>query len=402
MKPRQTVLEKFSTFLRFETDAYQLWLKDARQHRRMSQGIQKNPEHLEEYWVVHWHQVWQTSQPSSEGFLVAYLQEPCFWAVQKVQRRLMSLQMPLADLFQMAIASSEQVLNGFDSDQGFALSSYANVMFANAVRGSLRQQKAADLCTDWTLLRKTSRKRMQQALQTLGLADIEQSQYLWAWDCFKQVYVPTQQAGYSTLPPPTSEQWDQMAQLFNQGRLTQCDPSTESQDGNAIATWIKASGKAVRAYLYPQQLSLNQPKVSDAGGEYLDDLLDEDNLQGLELLEVKEAVQTRRQQQKELQAALSSIIQSLEPDSQKLLTYYYRDHLKQKAIAEALKIQQYAVSRQLARVRKSILKGLAQWSHEELHISLDSNLLNSMNTVLEDWLEAFFEKDGSSKPAMET
>ena len=34
------------------------------------------------------------------------------------------------------------------------------------------------------------------------------------------------------------------------------------------------------------------------------------------------------------------------------------------------------------------MKALAKWSQEELHIALDPNLLNSMNTVLEDWLEA--------------
>jgi hypothetical protein len=90
----------------------------------------------------------------------------------------------------VAIARIDKVLKGFDRERGFNLKSYASITFANLIRELLRQQKEIDICSDWSLLRKLSQKRMMEALVDAGLDPETIESYVLAWNCLKTIYVP--------------------------------------------------------------------------------------------------------------------------------------------------------------------------------------------------------------------
>jgi len=80
----------------------------------------------------------------------------------------------------------------------------------------------------------------------------------------------------------------------------------------------------------------------------------------------------------------------LPPQSQKLLQLYYQQGLTQQQIAKQQQIQQYQVSRQLAKTRESLLLAIAKWSQETMHISPTSNVVKYISAVLEEWLQNYF------------
>ena len=65
-------------------------------------------------------------------------------------------------------------------------------------------------------------------------------------------------------------------------------------------------------------------------------------------------------------------------------------NLTQSEIASQLQIKQYQVSRQLSRVRQQLLRSVAQWSQESLHISIDSAVLANVSAVIHEWLQSHY------------
>lgn len=83
-------------------------------------------------------------------------------------------------------------------------------------------------------------------------------------------------------------------------------------------------------------------------------------------------------------------IAQLEPQVQEILQLYYAKELTQDQIAKQLQIQQYTVSRRLKKAQETLLRFLANWSKDSLHISVTSDLLNSINILMEEWLKNYY------------
>ena len=99
-----------------------------------------------------------------------------------------SAQYGVADCFQIAIAQLDKILKGFNAEQGFDLKNYAIAAFSSLIRDQLRQRKEVDICTDWSLLRKVSQKRLVAALQAQGLTQAEIERYLLPGDLIAHLY----------------------------------------------------------------------------------------------------------------------------------------------------------------------------------------------------------------------
>jgi RNA polymerase sigma factor (sigma-70 family) len=394
MLPRQNTVEIFSTFVQFDYDRFGGWATDARLRRSMRQALAElATENSSNFWALYWHQIWQ-EQPQSvaKEHLAAYLQEICFWSAVKTIDGFNSAQYTVPDCFQVAIARIDKVLRGFDRDRGFNLKSYASITFGNLIRELLRQKKEIDICSDWSLLRKLSRKRMSEALTNAGLDRDTTERYVLAWNCFKTLYVPERSTATRQLPKPEPETWQGIARLYNRERLTQLEPSETATPEN-IEKWMLICVKAARSYLFPNVTSINQPKPGYESGEIGDSLVGEVNESLLNELIADEAVQQRQQQQTDINQFLSSTIKNLKPEEQKLLELYYSLGLKQAEIARQLDTQQYSISRKLSRVRKTLLKALAKWTQSTMHISLTSDILNNISALLEEWLAGYYDSE---------
>ncbi|MBV9386645.1 MAG: sigma-70 family RNA polymerase sigma factor [Chroococcidiopsidaceae cyanobacterium CP_BM_ER_R8_30] len=393
MRPRQTITEFFSTFLQFDADRVGGWATDPKLRRSMlnCQDRLPQPETSKDFWVFYWYKLWQT-QPYSlaEAHLSAYLQEVCFWAAQKTIASFSTAQYTLSDCFQMAIVRVNKVLKGFNPQTGFSLSNYASVVFRSVLKDILRQQQEVDICTNWSLLRKLSQKRLVESLQHAGLSAETVACYLLAWNCFKTIYVPLQATGTRQLPKPDSATWKAIVKLYNAERYRQLSPPGPECSLEMCEKWMIICAKAARAYLYPTFTSINTPKPGQASGELLDDLPELTHTSLLNQLIEQEEQQNKDLQQSHLYTLLAAALTKLAPEAQRILQMYYGQELTQQQIAEQLAVKQYTVSRRLTKSRESLLLALAGWSNEALHISLTSEVLNNISTVLEEWLKVYY------------
>jgi RNA polymerase sigma factor (sigma-70 family) len=301
-----------------------------------------------------------------------------------------STQYTISDCFQVAIAGIDKVLKGFNPQQGYNLKNYASITFSNLIRELLRQRQEVDICSDWALLRKLSQKRLEESLKNAGLTKDTIVRYVLAWNCFKTLYVPSQASSTRRLSKPERKSWEKIVKLYQQESKGKLPESEEVVTPETLEKWLTACVKAARAYLYPSVTSINQPRSGEGSGEIVDNLPGEVDDSLLTEMIVEEEQAYRNQQQSQISQVLLEAINHLDPDERKLLELYYAQKATQTEMAQQLGTKQYNVSRKLSKARKTLLKSLAQWSKETLHISLTSDVLNGISAVLEEWLAGHY------------
>jgi RNA polymerase sigma factor (sigma-70 family) len=387
------IVELFSTFIQFQTEYSSVWVADARLRRSMQHCLSNSPAApvSESFWVLYWYNTWLNSPETlAEQHLSAYLQEPCYWAAQQMVRRFTSVQYRLPDYFQSGIAEVGTVLRGFNLNKGASLKTYAGIVFSSLLRDLLRQRQEADLCTNWTLLRKVSKKRLVEALQNIGLSPVTIAQYRLAWACFNEVYSPP---STDLKIKPEQRLWAAAAALYNSERLNQLSASS-TISAEAIEQWLNACVTAIRMYLHPPVASLNAPKPEQSSGDLQDNLA----AYGSDLLTemiAQEEEENRQVQQGQVHSRLMNALEKLQTDSQELMRLYYQQGLTQQQIMQQLNMSQASVSRRLTKAREALLTTLVQWSEEELHIFPTPTLIKEMSMVLNEWLLLRYGESGS-------
>jgi RNA polymerase sigma factor (sigma-70 family) len=385
MRIRQSIPELFSTFLRFESDQVTHWLTDSRLHRSINQHLGQMPEETaDQFWAMYWHRAWrkEVNQTLAVGHVSAYLQEACYWSVQKTIPRSQSLQFQLADLFQVAISSVPKILKACDPDERASLKTYASSAFGNTIRDWLRQRREIDLCSHWGLLLKISRKRLIEVLQNEGLDAKTIEQYLTAWRCFELCYVPAKTPGVRQTAAPSAEAWNAIATQYSKERDETVSPTV-------LERWLTYCANRAREQLYPNVSSLNAPKVGQDSGEWQDDIADPERDSLLSEMIAQEDHTERLDQRSQLNQVLENAIAELDPTTQQLLQLYYQQQLTQQQIAKQLEVQQYTVSRKLSKVRETLLLKLVRWS-QEIYPATNAEVIKSMGLVLEEWLQRHY------------
>ncbi|MBX9258739.1 sigma-70 family RNA polymerase sigma factor [Desmonostoc muscorum CCALA 125] len=386
MQPRQSIIEIFSTFVQFAGDRFSRWAIESSLRRSMQSSVNHTPQETSEYfWALYWYKFLQVSETEvlAKQHLTAYLQEPCYWVSQKTVTNFASTQYKLSDCFQIAIAQVDKVLKGFHPNQGFSLKNYANAIFGSAIRETLRQNSEIDICTDWGLLRKITKKFLVESLQNAGLPPEDINAYIFAWESFKTLYIPTKTGTSRQLSRPNDVIWQGIAKAYNSQSSQPVNPQT-------LEKWLLNAAKAVRKYRYPTPESLNISKGSDDSWEWLDNLPGSQQESLINEIVAQEEEQTRISQQTEINKVLVVAIAQLEPQLQEIVKLYYGEQLTQDKIAKQLQMQQYTVSRRLKKAQEALLRSLANWSRDNLHITLTSDLLKSINIVMEEWLKNYY------------
>jgi RNA polymerase sigma factor (sigma-70 family) len=398
MHPRQSITDLFSTFVQFEADRFSSWATDARLRRNIKACLNRiaDAQNSEKFWAVYWHKCWCQEQnegspspsPSfSLAHMSAYLQEACYWSAQKMMPRVQGLQYNLSDFFQVAIAELPKILKACDPDINGNLKAYASKAFGSIIRDYLRQRREIDFCTDWGLLFKVSRKRLRESLENAGLGSETIESYLLAWTCFENIYLPKKSPQLRQISAPDRETWEAIVCAYNKLRYQQLSFSTPECTKETLERWLTYSASRVRSYLYPNVASLNSPKPGQVEGELQDDLTDPIQESLLVELIDQEQRQERLQQQIQINQVIEEALTKLEPSLRELIQLYYQQGLTQQEIAQKLGIQQYNVSRKLAKTRESLLLVLTRWIQENLHISVTSYVVKDMSTLLEEWLQ---------------
>jgi RNA polymerase sigma factor (sigma-70 family) len=386
MNPRTSILDLFSTFAYFEGDRFRCWLTEAKLQRSIQRCIAAQADRSEGLWSIYWFQQWQRQDsPLAETHLFAYLQEPCYWVSQKMARRMQTSQYTLADYFQMANIDISRVLNGFAVDRGSSLKSYASLVLENALKDTLRQRQAVDICSDWALLRKWSKKRVREVLDRVGVVEPEASEYQLAWFCFKTLYTPNDSGGERSATP-TPALWQEIADFYNVQQQSQLAVPGVTISSTQIEVRLTKLGRWLRDYLYPTVNSLNLPKLGDEAGEFQDDLSDDDGLTLLDVAIEREEITHRTAQQSQLQTILIQAVADLAPELQEILQLFYQQGLSQQELASNLKLSQPTVSRRLKKAEESLLQALLAWIESQLNQFPDPTVLKSISTTLRECL----------------
>jgi RNA polymerase sigma factor (sigma-70 family) len=394
MRQRKDLIEIFSTFLQFEGDRPQGWAIEPRLNRSMTRSIQVEPRGSEDFWVIYWlRQYAQQANATNPALhlaishLSAYLQETCFWAVNRVMPRVGSIQMKLSDCFQVAIADVPKLVAGFDASKLAGLKAYANTVFSNCLRDRLRQQREIDFCTEWGLLQKISRKRLLDALIANNFDVASRDRYYVAWQALTSHHSSEKSPKLRSIAAPDPETWQLIEQSYNRERKK--FPHLTVATAKELEKWLLDAAKKVRSYLYPTISSLNVKKGDDTEAEWESDLVGNE-LEPMADLEEQETRAERQTQQQQMVAVLHEAIAKLDAPASQLLTLYYRDRATQQNIAQQLEMPQYTVSRKLTRVRENLLKEIVAWGQTALHIQPTSDVISAISPLLEEWLESFY------------
>jgi RNA polymerase sigma factor (sigma-70 family) len=395
MRQREDLIEIFSAFLQFEGDRPTLWAIDSRLHRSMTRSVAIEPRGSEHFWVVYWlKQYTQTAAESpavrqSIDHLAAYLQETCFWSVNRVMPRMGALQMRLSDGFQVAISDVPKLLAAFDASKPTSLKAFANTVFGNCLRDCLRQRQEIDVCSNWGLLQKISRKRLLDALVANNFDPVICDRYYLAWKALTSNYSCAKSPKLRTIAAPTAETWQLIAQSFDRDRAE--FPHVTAATAKELEKLLLDAAKKVRGYLYPTINSLNVKKGNDTEADWEGDLVGSEAAP-MEYLEEQETIAERQTQQQQMVAVLEAAIAKLDAPARQLLTLYYRDGATQQNIAQQLDLPQYTVSRKLSKARETLLKAILAWGQTSLHIAPTSDVINSISALLEEWLESFYAR----------
>ncbi|BAY23573.1 hypothetical protein NIES2100_33650 [Calothrix sp. NIES-2100] len=395
MQPRQGIVEIFSTFVQFDADKFSGWVTDPKLRRSIKSCLEQSAkQESDRVWAIYWYKVWH-NKPSSlaVGHVSAYLQEVCFWVGRKFALNFPT-QLSVADCFQIAIASVPKILKSFNPQYSSNLNSYAQLAFERVIKDAIRLRQEADISSDWALLHKVSRKRLIQSLQNAGFKPQNIESYVLAWECFKELYT-AENTTIRQLNRPSADSWQAITRLYNTERLQQLNFANAAVNEQTMEQWLLACAKVVRTFMYPKMVSADAP-LKDAEDSNLLDILSPD-LQTSVLTELVEQEETAnmRSQQAQLKQILQQAIAALDAESQKLLQAYYIQELTQQEIATQLNIKQYNVSRRLSSIKKSLLLTLTQWSQNTLHISPKSDVMDAINTGLEEWLKVQYKGLGA-------
>lgn len=387
MRRRQEITDMFSTFVQLEGGRFSKWLTDIKLYRNIQNHLERSSETLksENFWALYWHKHWFSgSNNLARMHLLAYLQEPCYWTASKAVAKFTLSQYTLADYFQMAIAEVEIILKDFNPEKCSSLKAYAIMAIPSRLRDILRQRREADICTNWALLRKVSKKLLSEALSTAGLSQSAIAQHRLAWTCFKELYVQNQPGSTSQLPEPNRQLWEAITNLYNHERFNQLTQPTEQRNAQTIEQWLTQTAIYVRAYLFPPVKSLNAFKQDDHTTVTFD-LPDPSSDSPMADMIAAEDVQNRQNQISQISAVLLKALQSMDVQSQEVLKLYYQQGLTQQQIIQQLQMSQPTVSRRLVKGREFLLGALIQWS-QDLNISVNSNQIKDMSLALEELL----------------
>ncbi len=384
MHPRQSIIDKFSTFIQFDAERFQNWAKDGKLRRSIQSCINQNPEETSDnVWAIYWHKRWQKEQLTiAQQHLNAYLQEPCYWSSQKIAQTFSATGHSLPDFFQIAIIQIDRILKGFNPNQGFILKNYASTAFSSIIRETLRQRHEVDICSTWGMLRKTSQKRLIESLEAAGLSKETITNYTNAWNCYQLIYAPTQNNTSRKLSRPDDKMWDAITKAYN----TQAPSKVSAQ---TLESWMQTCASSIRNFLYPSVTSINTPTGSEEIYEIIDNIPSNENSPLVEIISEEEQL-SRDSQLSEISQVLIEAVNKLEPEAQQILKLYYTQGQTQQQIASHLEIPQYTISRRLNKIRETLLKAVFTWSKEKLHISITSDILKSMNSVIEQWLQSYY------------
>lgn len=376
MKSRKDIVELFSTFLDIDDQFDRIgpgWQKSPRLAKSMTQKVEKEPGMHKEYWAQYWlraSMVEASVNRLAREHLAAYLEEACHRTAWKVSQQHSERKVDVFQMARMVVLNPVKLFRSYDYKSS-SVRTYAHFPLESAVREQLRQGLELGKYSWPALLRNITKKKLKDALSKANVKEPTFSRCLQAWQCFREQYVPKKADGSKQLQPPNRQELDTIASYYRQHY-----PSEDFiPDGAMIQTLLDLAVQAIRE-------SFNTKTVALDDSPYEPVSMSEPSLEEVEETEAE----TERFRQ--IGAVLSRTLEEFPVADRRLLKLWYGLEMTQSDLALIFGFEkQYQVSRQKDKLKKILLKSLAQWCQETLAIAISSNQLGEMSKVLDIWLE---------------
>jgi hypothetical protein len=314
----------------------------------------------------------EKQQPKSKSIygehLLAYLQEACLIAAKQAswkteyiehQHSVLDLLNNACERIMLSLQGKSNLFDKFDwRTRTRALESYTRKYLELDLRNEIEQEYKVLRRTPWGWLKKISGARQRpNALQDVGITELEIESYLLIWHCFDEIYALVEPDNTNRLPKPSVEQYQQMTSRYNQlrDRLKEFGKEIDSKE---YIRKLKICSDAAKAYGSVSEINLSLDSLnSDDGKGITIDVPDETNINNIQTIAERELL---IEEQKLLKSFLDKRLEEL-PIEQKNLLKLNSYGFTQFVIGQFNQMPQPKVSRRL----KSIYKKIGKDFYEE-------------------------------------
>lgn len=351
--------DKFSTFLvdNRQGDNRFLWKTEANLRRNLVLYQKYNPlfaelfiepdreSEISQFWLnlaLNDTPTAQDWEPPNRKFmalkhLAAYLDESCYWSVKEVCG---NYSRPWEDYFAIARDSFHNpvrftnILQNYNPDRGANLVTYINRALTNIIKDEAQVKKFSP----WRLLAQKTDQKLTEALKANGEKEPYISLVLVARNFFKKVYHTKRTQNPNFVPgkrwlEPTPEDFDEVANIYNQYRLLPAAPHAVSVNGitvtgATIKNWMETCITALQNQLKSipedsleslidaqRESEFKQLYSSDPSG--YQDLSLSEQLEEKESLIVKEVKDNSNQERQKINAIFEEQIRSIQAKVEK-------------------------------------------------------------------------------------
>ncbi|WP_166482435.1 sigma-70 family RNA polymerase sigma factor [Scytonema sp. UIC 10036] len=376
MRQRNTIIEMFSTFLSVKDDrgCCTEWQVDQKLKRNMKNEPEPGLDASEQDWIKHWLDALQNpSKPLAIMHLLAYSHEPCYWAVKKLHPHFARRDLTWRDCFQIATevvnTNPGRIFKNYDRTQS-SPKAYTQMRIESKVKEFLLQGRRIDGASDWSLLKSFTAKKRQKTLEAFGIQEPDLSRCLLAWECFVKHYlkIPKEIKKNQRLPEPTPQEFADMITEYNKEQ-SHWEVKNEVKEKD-IRTLLDKCVQALRNSAKIETCSLDDPNVPELSS---DDMPAEEEEQ--------------EEEWEQIRCVLSQAFADLSQDEQTMLILHYGLELGQREIGIIFGgLEQYKVSRKLAKYKESLLKKLMEWSQDSFSVAITPQDTKIFSKQMHDWL----------------
>ncbi|WP_040466883.1 hypothetical protein [Geminocystis herdmanii] len=385
MQKRTNLVTQFSSFLCLKEESSSLityWKNTPELERNIKLLLSQQTVSPEEDRVAQEFLQWLRKEQDSlkNKHLIAYLQESCFFATQKVHQRLQNCWdlFTWQDYFQWAnllVSSPIQLLSSYDQKFQFKLTTYARHKLEQKLIDQAYQYMGWERSSDWGLLRKLSQSKQKECLQKIGgLKGNNLEQYLLVIKCFNLIYKSKIHGKNKSLTPPSEQHFKDVSKEYN-FLVTNKGKNLSSLTAKECENIILNSIKFTRQFCNP---SMNKQ---------------ENDLNNL-MLDNQEDCDDRETEYSLVNEILTSAFANLENHKKILFQLWKGLQLTQTEIVEVMVIkypnyvnQQFQVAREINLVREYLLEKLIKQLFLDQQISLSKQKVTELKSPLDYWLK---------------
>ncbi|MGD1715916.1 hypothetical protein [Dapis sp. BLCC M172] len=334
---------------------------------------------------------------SDEKNLSAYLEEACFWVVERgelyKQLRLLKLNSTRLDCFQEARKIASQPINIYKT-YNFKDSNpmtWGKRQIKREVRKIAYVGREFRRYSTWSVLKYLSDKILIEALKAKSgiKTKKEIKSYVLVVKCYREIYCNSQpKKNEGKLPEPNQTQWEEIQKYYNlrcseyNKKLStdESDRLEEITNFQTIKEKIFTCINAANDYIY----------IDDKTDINLLERNGDNQTEFIKLNHPEREIELEETQQ--IASICLDEFAKLPLESQKLMQLYYGLEISQTEMKEIFGLQQYQISRKIKRSEKKLLEALGKWSQANLEITPNEEIIKEQNQALKEYLKPYFKQ----------